>query len=151
MTLTFSATLFLSLLSPESFFWPLHVGIALLLVCLPAPTFCRWAIISGLVIGSFHFLAYENRHIPPECFDSALNFQGTIADFPRTLSSITGEQITFVVLESLTLVDGSCDIPVSIVADSDTRHAMVVMSMDTVSQLGFKRLSISAQRPLSGE
>lgn len=43
------------------------------------------------------------------------------------------------------------DIPVSIVADSDTRHAMVVMSMDTVSQLGFKRLSISAQRPLSGE
>ena len=123
VTLTFSATLFLSLLSPESFFWPLHVGIALLLVCLPTPTFCRWAIISGLVIGSFHFLAYENRQIPPECFDSALNFQGTIADFPRTLSSITGEQITFVVLESLTLVDGSCDrfdrVTASLVADSE--------------------------------
>ncbi len=43
------------------------------------------------------------------------------------------------------------DIPVSIVADSDTRHAMVVMSMDTVSQLGFKRLSISTQRPAAGE
>ena len=33
----------------------------------------------------------------------------------------------------------------------ETRHAMVVMSMDTVSQLGFKRLSISTQKPLSGE
>ena len=43
------------------------------------------------------------------------------------------------------------DIPVSIVADGETRHAMVVMSMDTVSQLGFKRLSISTQKPLSGE
>ena len=43
------------------------------------------------------------------------------------------------------------DIPVSIVADGDTRHAMVVMSMDTVSQLGFKRLSISTQRPAAGE
>ena len=43
------------------------------------------------------------------------------------------------------------DIPVSIVADGDARHAMVVMSMDTVSQLGFKRLSISTQRPAAGE
>ena len=43
------------------------------------------------------------------------------------------------------------DIPVAIVADGETRHAMVVMSMDTVSQLGFKRLSISTQKPLSGE
>ena len=43
------------------------------------------------------------------------------------------------------------DIPVSGVADGDTRHAMVVMSMDTVSQLGFKRLSISTQRPAAGE
>ena len=43
------------------------------------------------------------------------------------------------------------DIPVSIVADGDTRHAMVVMSMDTVSQLGFKRLSISTQRHAAGE
>ena len=43
------------------------------------------------------------------------------------------------------------DIPGSIVADGETRHAMVVMSMDTVSQLGFKRLSISTQKPLSGE
>ena len=43
------------------------------------------------------------------------------------------------------------DIPVSIVADGDTRHAMVVMSMDSVSQLGFKRLSISTQRPAAGE
>ena len=43
------------------------------------------------------------------------------------------------------------DIPVSIVADGDTRHAMVVMSMDTLSQLGFKRLSISTQRPVAGE
>ena len=43
------------------------------------------------------------------------------------------------------------DVPVSIVADGDTRHAMVVMSMDTVSQLGFKRLSISTQRPAAGE
>lgn len=43
------------------------------------------------------------------------------------------------------------DIPVSVVADGDARHAMVVMSMDTVSQLGFKRLSISTQRPAVGE
>jgi len=43
------------------------------------------------------------------------------------------------------------DIPISIVADADTRHAMVVMSMDTVSQLGFKQLSISTQKPLTGE
>ena len=43
------------------------------------------------------------------------------------------------------------DIPVSIVADGDTRHAMVVMSMDSVSQLRFKRLSISTQRPAAGE
>ena len=43
------------------------------------------------------------------------------------------------------------DIPVSIVADGDARHDMVVMSMDTVSQLGFKRLSISTQRPAVGE
>jgi hypothetical protein len=32
-----------------------------------------------------------------------------------------------------------------------SRHALVVMSMDTVSQLGFKRLSISTQRPAAGE
>ena len=43
------------------------------------------------------------------------------------------------------------DIPVSIIADADTRHAMVVMSMDTVSQLGFKQLSISTQKPLASE
>ena len=30
------------------------------------------------------------------------------------------------------------DIPISISAEADTRHAMVVMSMDAVSQLGFK-------------
>jgi hypothetical protein len=28
---------------------------------------------------------------------------------------------------------------------------MVVMSMDTVSQLGFKQLSIGTQKPLSGD
>ena len=43
------------------------------------------------------------------------------------------------------------DIPISIIADADTRHAMVVMSMDTVSQLGFKQLSISTQKPLASE
>lgn len=43
------------------------------------------------------------------------------------------------------------DIPISIIADADTRHAMVVMSMDTVSQLGFKQLSISTQQPLTSE
>jgi len=43
------------------------------------------------------------------------------------------------------------DIPISIIADADTRHAMVVMSMDTVSQLGFKQLSISTQKPLTSK
>ena len=43
------------------------------------------------------------------------------------------------------------DIPISIVADADTRHAMVVMSMDAVSQLGFKQLSIVTQKPLLGD
>ena len=43
------------------------------------------------------------------------------------------------------------DIPISIIADADTRHAMVVMSMDTVSQLGFKQLAISTQKPLASE
>ena len=43
------------------------------------------------------------------------------------------------------------DIPVAIVEEDDTRHAMVVMSMDIVSQLGFLRLSISTQRPAAGE
>lgn len=43
------------------------------------------------------------------------------------------------------------DIPISIIADADTRHAMVVMSMDTLSQLGFKQLSISTQKPLASE
>ena len=43
------------------------------------------------------------------------------------------------------------DIPISISADADTRHAMVVMSMDAVSQLGFKQLSIGTQKPLSGD
>lgn len=41
------------------------------------------------------------------------------------------------------------DIPISIIADADTRHAMVVMSMDTESKLGFKQLSISTQKPLA--
>ncbi len=43
------------------------------------------------------------------------------------------------------------DIPVSIAVGGYTRHAMVVMWMDTVSQLGFKRLSNSTQRPAAGE
>ena len=43
------------------------------------------------------------------------------------------------------------DIPISIVADADTRHAKVVMSMDAVSQLGFKQLSIVTQKPLLGD
>ena len=43
------------------------------------------------------------------------------------------------------------DIPISTVTDGDTRHAMVVMSTDTVSQLGRRRLSISTQRPAAGE
>ena len=43
------------------------------------------------------------------------------------------------------------DIPISIIADADTRHAMVVMSMDAVSQLGFKQLFISTQKPLASE
>ncbi len=43
------------------------------------------------------------------------------------------------------------DIPISIIADADTRHAMVVMSMDAVSQLGFKQLSIGTQKPLAGD
>ena len=43
------------------------------------------------------------------------------------------------------------DIPISIIADADTRHAMVVMSMDAVSQLGFKQLSIVTQKPLLGD
>ena len=43
------------------------------------------------------------------------------------------------------------DIPISIIADAYTRHAMVVMSMDAVSQLGFKQLSIGTQKPLSGD
>ena len=42
------------------------------------------------------------------------------------------------------------NIPFSIIADTDTRHGMVVMSMDTVSQLGFERLSISARAPAGG-
>jgi hypothetical protein len=33
----------------------------------------------------------------------------------------------------------------------ETRHAMVLMSMDAVAQSGFKRLSICIQKPLSGE
>lgn len=41
------------------------------------------------------------------------------------------------------------DIPISIIADADTRHAMVVMSMNTESKLGFKQLSISTQKPLA--
>ena len=43
------------------------------------------------------------------------------------------------------------DIPISFVINGHTRHAMVVTSMYTLSQLGFKRLSISAQRPAAGE
>ena len=43
------------------------------------------------------------------------------------------------------------DIPILIALDGDTRHAMVAMSLDTVSQQGFKRLSISTRRPAAGE
>ena len=73
--------------------------------------------------------------------DGAMFLNGT--SFPSD-----AENLRAIIIEK----DGSRrDIPVSIVADGDTRHAMVVMSMDTVSQLGFKRLSISTQRPVAGE
>lgn len=73
--------------------------------------------------------------------DGAMFLNGT--PFPSD-----AENLRAIIIEK----DGSRrDIPVSIVADGDTRHAMVVMSMDTVSQLGFKRLSISTQRPVAGE
>ena len=43
------------------------------------------------------------------------------------------------------------DIPIFIVVNSGPARAMVVMSMDTVSQLRLQRLSISTQRPSAGE
>ncbi len=43
------------------------------------------------------------------------------------------------------------DIPISIIADADTRHAMVVLAMDVASQLGFRQLSISTQKPLASD
>jgi len=64
------------------------------------------------------------------------------------LKTISAENLRAFIIEK---AGSRRDIPVSIVADGDTRHAMVVMSMDTVSQLGFKRLSISTQRPVAGE
>ena len=45
---------------------------------------------------------------------------------------------------------GRRDIPISFVVDGHTRHAMVATSMYTISQLGFKRRSISTQRPAAG-
>ena len=59
-----------------------------------------------------------------------------------------GKNLRLILVEK---VGSRRDIPISIIADADTRHAMVVMSMDTLSQLGFKQLSISTQKPLSGD
>ena len=73
--------------------------------------------------------------------DGSMFFNGT--PFPVDVENLRANIIEITVIRR--------DIPVSTVADGDTRHAMVVMSMDTVSQLGFKRLSISMQRPAAGE
>jgi len=42
------------------------------------------------------------------------------------------------------------DIHISIIVDAATRHAVVIMSINAVTQLGFKQLSIGTQKPLSG-
>jgi len=89
------------------------------------------AVLCGLMVGSAHFYHHNA--------DMFLN--GT--PFPAD-----DKNLRLILVEK---AGSRRDIPISIIADADTRHAMVVMSMDTVSQLGFKQLSISTQKPLTGE
>lgn len=45
------------------------------------------------------------------------------------------------------VANGRRDIPVLLVADSQTTHQAVVTAMDGIGQLGFAQLSIATQRP----
>jgi hypothetical protein len=117
----------------------------------------------GLLMGAFHSQSFSAAPLNPSCYTKPVNFSREVTDFPKRLIGKPGEQLTLMTSDLRTIsaenlrafiiekAGSRRDIPVSIVADGDTRHAMVVMSMDTVSQLGCKRLSMSTQRPVAGE
>ena len=118
---------------------------------------------TGLLMGAFHFQSFSAAPLNPSCYTKPVNFSREVTNFPKRLIGKPGEPLTLMTSDLRTIsaenlrafiiekAGSRRDIPVPIVADGDTRHAMVVMSMDTVSQLGFKRLSISTQRPVAGE
>ena len=114
----------------------------------------------GLLVSGAHAHPYKHSQLPSSCFDHRMKASGTVVSFVEHHRGVSkGPYLTFDLAVRLFGAD-NCgvdkagsrrDIPISIVADADTRHAMVVMSMDAVSQLGFKQLSIVTQKPLLGD
>ena len=114
----------------------------------------------GLLVSGAHAHPYKHSQLPSSCFDHRMKASGTVVSFVEHHRGVSkGPYLTFDLAVRLFGAD-NCgvdkagsrrDIPISIVADADTRHAKVVMSMDAVSQLGFKQLSIVTQKPLLGD
>ena len=107
-SLLFMGTVLFSIVLPSSLFWPVTMGIAICALRMTRQRRASFAVGSGLLVGTFHYLDVTASQLTHGCLQDEIKIRAEVVAFPRVVETPHGDRLNLLTLKVLDLDSVNC-------------------------------------------
>ncbi|MDB2380775.1 DNA internalization-related competence protein ComEC/Rec2 [Luminiphilus sp.] len=107
-SLLFMGTVLFSIVLPSSLFWPVTMGIAICALRMTRQRRASFAVGSGLLVGTFHYLDVTAWQLTHGCLQDEIKIRAEVVAFPRVVETPHRDRLNLLTLKVLDLDSVNC-------------------------------------------
>ncbi|MDA9950922.1 ComEC/Rec2 family competence protein, partial [Luminiphilus sp.] len=107
-SLLFMGTVLFSIVLPSSLFWPVTMGIAICALRMTRQRRASFAVGSGLLVGTFHYLDVTASQLTHGCLQDEIKIRAEVVAFPRVVETPHRDRLNLLTLKVLDLDSVNC-------------------------------------------
>ncbi len=101
-------TVLFSIVLPSSLFWPVTMGIAICALRMTRQRRASFAVGSGLLVGTFHYLDVTASQLTHGCLQDEIKIRAEVVAFPRVVETPHRDRLNLLTLKVLDLDSVNC-------------------------------------------
>ena len=129
-SLLFMGMVLLSIGLPSSLFWPVLMGLCILVPRMTRHRHTRFAVCSGLLVGMFHYVDVTGSPLTQECMQDEIKIRAEVVAFPTVIKGPQSDRLNLLTLKVLDLDSVNC------IAINRISAMYLPKSTEVVPQLG---------------
>jgi len=107
-SLLFMGTVLFSIVLPSSLFWPVTMGIAICALRMTRQRRASFAVGSGLLVSTFHYLDVTASQLTHGCLQDEIKIRAEVVAFPRVVETPHRDRLNLLTLKVLDLDSVNC-------------------------------------------